>query len=330
MSESKTKKKPLDRLKERSIYKIEKAKEEKNIVEERKKKGILPKVLGYCRVSTTGQLEEGDSLDSQEEKIRDFCKQRGYECVNVFRECISGSIHYTNRPLLKHIIRELENGEIDGMVIYKLDRLSRSIKDTIEILNKFASNNWLFNEIRNGLSTDSSIARFQVHLFSALAELERSQIIERVNEVVAYKRSKNHLLGQCPFGKNIVLKEGVKVLVDNEEELRCIDRMKELRAEKIKDSKNRLKPRSYTEICRILEKEGWKNKVGNNCFFPSTVKRILKNIEQYCPVNELPIITEEEHQQNFEERKVQKEERKVKGILKSHHEGVHKESQPLQ
>jgi DNA invertase Pin-like site-specific DNA recombinase len=282
---SRTRKSTLENLKNKSIYKIEKAKEEASRIEEKRRDGYLPKVIGYCRVSTQGQGEDGDSLSNQETQIKEYCKKQALDCVNVLREVVSGSVHFRERPLLKHIVRELEEKRIDGFVIYKLDRLSRSIRDTIEILSLCSDNGWLFYEIKNNLNTDGPMGKFQAHLFSALAELERNQIIQRTNEVIAYKRSKNHLLGQVPYGKNVVMKEGVKVLIDNPDEIRCVERIMELTGSTYKDHNGKMKNYSLAEICRILEREGYKNKVGNNVFYPNTIKRIIMQASWKPPQN---------------------------------------------
>lgn len=282
---SNTRKNTIERLKEKSIYKIEKAREEKWEIDRRREDGYSPKIIGYCRVSTSGQGEEGDSLDNQESQIKEYCKKQGLDCVNILREVASGSLHFQQRPLLKHIIRELQEGRINGFVIHKLDRLSRSIRDTIEILSLCSDNGWLFYEIKNNLNTEGPMGKFQAHLFSALAELERNQIIQRTNEVIAYKRSKNHLLGQIPFGKNVILRDGVKILVDNPDEMRCIERILELTSSKFKDHKGNMKNYSLAEICRILEREGYSNKAGNCTFYPSTIKRIIMQSQYKPPQN---------------------------------------------
>jgi site-specific DNA recombinase len=292
---SRTKKSTLEKLKNRSIYKIEKAKEEASRIEEKRKDGYKPKIIGYCRVSTQGQGEDGDSLANQETQIKEYCKKQGLDCVNVLREIVSGSVHFRERPLLKHIVRELEEKRIDGFVIYKLDRLSRSIRDTIEILSLCSDNGWLFYEIKNNLNTDGPMGKFQAHLFSALAELEKNQIVQRVNEVIAFKRSKNHLLGQVPYGKNVLMKDGVKILVDNPDEIRCIERIMELTGSTYKDHNGKMKNYSLAEICRILERENYRNKVGNCSFYPNTVKRIIMQ-SQYKPPQNKGVQTDEKEE----------------------------------
>ena len=243
------------------------------------------RVYGYCRVSTDMQADDGNSLDNQEDQIGRFCKNNNLDLLGVFKEQASGAIHYNNRPLLRHIMRELENGLCDGLVVYKLDRLSRSIKDTIELMSLFGDKGWNFFEIQHGLNTNGAQAKFQIMIFSALAQLERDIIKDRVNEVIAYKKSRNHLLGGVPYGKRVIEKDGVKVLVDDEDEMRIVDRIFELADEDVKHRNGKVKKRSRLDICRCLQRDGFLNKDGGNRFYVSTINRILRNPDDYRRIN---------------------------------------------
>ena len=239
------------------------------------------KVIGYCRVSTSLQEEQGSSLDAQKDTIVQFCKSRNLELIDCYKECISGSVEPKERPLLSHILRELNDNNADGIVIVKLDRLSRSIKDTITLLSDLGNKGKKFFEIKNGLSNDGAVNAFTVHLFSALAQMERSLIQERVNDVINYRKQHNLIIGNIPFGKMVVEKENEKVLVDHPEEQRTIAIIKELRNTIVikKSQKGERKMNmTFQSIAKILEKERRKNKEGNTRWFASYVRKIyLKN-----------------------------------------------------
>jgi DNA invertase Pin-like site-specific DNA recombinase len=239
------------------------------------------KVIGYCRVSTSMQEEQGSSLDAQKDTIVQFCKSRNLELIDCYKECISGSVEPRERPLLSHVLRELDDNSCDGIVIYKLDRLSRSIKDTITLLSELSNKNKKFFEIKNGLSNDGAVNAFTVHLFSALAQMERSLIQERVNDVIKYRREHNLIIGNIAFGKMVVEKEGQKVLVDHPEEQRTIAMIKELRNTIVikKSQKGERKMNmTFQNIAKALEKEKRKNKEGNTKWYASYIRKIyLKN-----------------------------------------------------
>jgi DNA invertase Pin-like site-specific DNA recombinase len=266
----------LDEVVERSIYKKEKAKEERDNVKQMLKDGKEVKVIAYCRVSTQIQGEDGDSLDNQKQTISKYCQDRGLTLVDTYQEVMSGAVHWTARPMLSNIIRKLKLGEIDGLVVLKMDRLSRSIKDTIDLINLFAEKNWAFFEIKNNIDISNASGRFLVHMLGALAELERSTIQERVKEIVNYKRQNGQLLGQAPFGKAILEKNGLRLLVEDKDEQETINMILELREQKTKNKQGKLKAMSLKMICQQLMIEERKNKDGRVLWFPSQVQRILK------------------------------------------------------
>jgi site-specific DNA recombinase len=239
------------------------------------------KVLGYCRVSTNMQSEEGTSLDFQKEQIETYCKNNNLDLVSTFSEAISGSIYPRKRPLLAHILREIDYGNVEGVVVYKLDRLSRSIKDTIELLAELSSKKKCFYEIKNNLSNQGALGSFTLHLFSALAQLERSMIQERVNEIIKYRRDRNLLLGGVPFGKKVFpTEDNDSILIDDEEELRTIKMIIELRntmiVKKNKKGIERKVNMPFNQICNALIAEQRKNKEGQVKWWASSVKRIYQ------------------------------------------------------
>lgn len=240
------------------------------------------KVIGYCRVSTSMQEEQGSSLDAQKDTIIQFCKSRNLELLDVYKECISGSVEPRERPLLSHVLQELDDNNADAIVIVKLDRLSRSIKDTISLLSELSNKNKKFFEIKNNLSNDGAVNQFTVHLFSALAQMERSMIQERVNDVIKYRRNHNLIIGNIPFGKMVEEKDGEKVLIDHPEEQRTLAIIKELRntivIKKSQKGERRMNM-TFQAIAKSLEKSKRKNKEGNTKWFASYIRKLYL---QYC------------------------------------------------
>ena len=240
------------------------------------------KVIGYCRVSTSMQEEQGSSLDAQKDTIIQFCRARNLELLDVYKECISGSVEPRERPLLSHVLQELDDNVCDGIVIVKLDRLSRSIKDTITLLSDLGNKGKKFYEIKNGLSNDGAVNAFTVHLFSALAQMERSLIQERVNDVIKYRRNHNLIIGNIPFGKMVEEKDDEKILVDHPEEQRTLAIIKELRntivIKKSQKGERRMNM-TFQSIAKSLEKSKRKNKEGSTKWFASYIRKLYL---QYC------------------------------------------------
>ncbi|WP_277680188.1 recombinase family protein [Gracilibacillus dipsosauri] len=134
----------------------------------------------YIRVSTLEQAREGYSIKSQEERLRDYAKARGYTVVKVYSDPgFSGS--NLNRPGLQEMITQVKKGYADVVLVYKLDRLSRSQKDTLYLIEEiFLKNDISFISMSESFDTSSSFGRAMIGILSVFAQLEREQIKERV------------------------------------------------------------------------------------------------------------------------------------------------------
>ena len=97
----------------------------------------------YTRVSTTEQAEEGYSIKEQEARLRSYCSAKGWTIAGIYSDPgFSGS--NTDRPALKDLVEDARNKKIDAVLVYKLDRLSRSQKDTLELIEDVFLKNGVF------------------------------------------------------------------------------------------------------------------------------------------------------------------------------------------
>lgn len=235
----------------------------------------MKKVFGYCRVSTMGQAIDGDSLGVQEEKIRAYCNNKNLTLTKVFiEEGVSGAIALDERPQFKALLKGLESREASGLVVTKIDRLSRSAKDFINFMSDI-KDKCDFYCLQNDLDTSVPQGKFSMVLFSAIAELEKDMTSVRVKEVIASKKNKGERVGTIPFGKKLI--EGSKTLLeDDTEEQRTINIAKEYRKSYIENN-GKKKYMTHQEICKELIKLGRKNKDGEVKWFPSQIRRMLNN-----------------------------------------------------
>lgn len=174
------------------------------------------RVAIYVRVSTDEQAKEGYSLGAQKEKLEAFCFSQGWEIKKIYIE-EGQSAKDTNRPQLKIMMSELEL--FDVVLVYKLDRLSRSVADINELLQTFEKNSVSFKSATEPYDTTSAQGKLLINIFASLAQFEREQLAERVQMGMSKKASLGERNGgKAPFGYK--LHEGK--LIINEDEARFI------------------------------------------------------------------------------------------------------------
>jgi DNA invertase Pin-like site-specific DNA recombinase len=166
----------------------------------------MTKAIGYIRVSTEMQVNEGVSLDAQTAKIRAYCELNDLELVEII--CDAGkSAKTTNREGLQKCLSMIASGEASALVVYKLDRLSRKVLDTLNLISEIESHGASLHSISEKLDTSSALGKFFVNMTAALAQLERDQISERVTMAMAHKKDEGQHCGAAPFGFEMVDKE---------------------------------------------------------------------------------------------------------------------------
>lgn len=182
------------------------------------------KVALYIRVSTDSQYEEGYSVEAQQEKLEAYCKIKNfanYECY------IDGGWSGSNidRPEMKRMITDITQGRISAVVVYKLDRLSRSQKDTVFLLEDvFNPNNCDFISLNENFDTTSPYGKAMIGILSVFAQLERENIRERTR-MGMHERVKSGLwMGGdgIPFGYDYDKKLGILVPNEHAEDVREI------------------------------------------------------------------------------------------------------------
>jgi len=135
----------------------------------------------YCRVSTTEQAESGYSIGEQENRLRKFAEAQGW----LINQCyLDGGFSGAslNRPGIQSVIMDAEQKKIDKIVVYKLDRLSRSQKDTLHLIEDvFLKNDVDFVSMTESLDTSTPFGMAMIGILSVFAQLERETIKERMN-----------------------------------------------------------------------------------------------------------------------------------------------------
>ncbi|OQM43528.1 recombinase family protein [Citrobacter braakii] len=139
--------------------------------------------IGYIRVSTNEQ-----NTDLQRNALISA------ECEQIFDDKMSGT--KANRPGLKRALKALKTG--DTLVVWKLDRLGRSVKNLVGLISELHERKIHFQSLTDSIDTSTPMGRFFFHVMSALAEMERELIVERTNAGLAAARAQGRIGGRRP------------------------------------------------------------------------------------------------------------------------------------
>ena len=134
----------------------------------------------YVRVSTAEQAREGYSIGEQTERLKSYCSAMKWKDYKVYTDAgFSGA--NTNRPALQEMLRDIRSGVISRVLVYKLDRLSRSQRDTLSLIeDEFLPNQCEFTSMNENFDTSTPFGRAAIGILAVFAQLEREQIKERM------------------------------------------------------------------------------------------------------------------------------------------------------
>lgn len=221
------------------------------------------KVAIYPRVSTQEQAKEGYSIGEQIERLTKYCEAMGWEVYKVYTDPgYSGAD--TNRPGLQSMLKDIRRGRVDKVVVYKLDRLSRSQKDTLELIeDEFLKNGVDFVSMSENFDTSTPFGRAIVGILAVFAQLEREQIKERMamGKEARAKEGKWNGGQNSPLGYDYINGE----LIINAFEALQVKEMFELASQNV----------SSYRITELFNKKGYNTRYGT--WESSTIRRSLRS-----------------------------------------------------
>lgn len=219
------------------------------------------KAIGYIRVSTQGQAEDGVSMEAQEAKVRAWAELNSADQVVIFKdEGLSGK-RSDNRPGLTAALDAADRG--DALVVYSLSRLSRSTKDTLALSDLLRRREVDLVSLSEKIDTTTAAGKMVFRLLAVLSEFERDQISDRTRAALQYKRANGQKTGgDVPFGYRA--RSGR--LIENEKEQEAVRKILALRR----------KGKSLRDICQALEAAGHRRKSGSTQWAPTAVLRICE------------------------------------------------------
>ncbi|KEO80966.1 recombinase family protein [Tumebacillus flagellatus] len=225
------------------------------------------KVAIYIRVSTEEQAKEGFSIPAQKERLTQFSQSQDWDIYDFYID-EGVSAKDTNRPELQQMIKDVESGKIDIVLVYRLDRMTRSVIDLYNLLNLFEKYGTGFKSATEVYDTTTAIGRLFMTLVAALAQWERENLGERV-KVAMEEKVRQGLFpgGSVPFGYRFVDGD----LIVHSEEAEIIKYIYETYA----------KGKAMNYIAYFVSRMGVLSPSGSQQWGTNTIAYMLKN-PVYC------------------------------------------------
>lgn len=222
------------------------------------------KAIGYIRVSTDHQADHGVSLAAQRTKLEAYAALYDIELVGIIEDA-GASAKTLKRPGLQQALAMLTKGEASALLVCKLDRLTRSVKDLGILVDKyFLSDKITLLSVADSIDTRTAAGRMVLNILGTVAQWERETISERTSEAMAHIKALGHKTGgYLPYG--YMLASDGKTLVPDADEQEWIALIRT----------HRQKGLSLRAIASTLEREGIRTRKGT-CLSVSQICRILK------------------------------------------------------
>jgi DNA invertase Pin-like site-specific DNA recombinase len=152
-------------------------------------------VLGYVRVSTEEQCRSGAGLCAQRDAISEACKARGYKLLDTIEDA-GYSAKSLERPGIIAALAELDAGRADALMVAKLDRLSRSMLDFAQLMERAKQHNWSIIALDLGVDTSTPAGEMLAGVLALFAQYERRLIGQRITEALAVKKAQGVRIGR--------------------------------------------------------------------------------------------------------------------------------------
>jgi DNA invertase Pin-like site-specific DNA recombinase/ssDNA-binding Zn-finger/Zn-ribbon topoisomerase 1 len=207
----------------------------------------------YCRKSIEERVDETfGSIENQHESILSFIashKHEGWVALSERYDDNGFTGSNTNRPSLQKLINDIKEGRVNMVVVYKLDRLSRSLVDFVHILKFFEEHGVAFASITQPIDTSTSTGKLMLHILSSFAEFERQLISERTKDKMSAARKRGQWTGGWAALGYDLNKESKKLII-NKTEAKLIKEIFDLY----------LKESSLLKVAQILNDKGYRSK----------------------------------------------------------------------
>jgi len=240
-------------------------------------KGPNVRVIGYTCLNTLSQQPKNFGLDEQERIIQEHVEANNWELVGMYQELTDTNSGQQQQPKLVEIIESSNKGKFDALVIPRLDRLTRNIRQLNTLISEMCIKNGVeLISIEEGLDTRNESGELAVRIIDIITKWDTKRISDRTREIIARKRAKGERVGHAPFGFTYRNKKLVAV----EQELKTVRLIREQRD----------KGHSYHKIAKFLNERKIPSKRGG-IWYAETVKTVYQNAlsERHRPDEDPPL-----------------------------------------
>jgi site-specific DNA recombinase len=189
------------------------------------------RVAGYARVSSEDQARDGVSLDAQREKVRLYAGLHGLDLVDVVTDA-GVSAKSLDRPGLSRVLGLLDSGGAAGLVVFKLDRLTRSLGDWSALIDRYFGERGgrSLMSVSESIDTRTAAGRMVLNIMMTVAQWERETVVERTRTAMSFKRSRSERISRfVPYGYR--LEPDGRTLTPDPAEAAALGEMRAWRAE---------------------------------------------------------------------------------------------------
>jgi DNA invertase Pin-like site-specific DNA recombinase len=182
--------------------------------------------IGYVRVSSDQQAASGVSLDAQEARIRAMAVVQGVDLAEVIVDA-GQSAKSLSRPGMERLLALVDARQVQTVIVAKLDRLTRSVRDLADLLERFEKRGVSLVSVSESLDTGTAAGRLVLNIMASVSQWEREAIAERTRAALRHKKSNGQRVGSVPFG--FQLAGDGRTLEPNADEQAALSAIRELR-----------------------------------------------------------------------------------------------------
>lgn len=223
------------------------------------------KAIGYVRVSTDKQVREGVSVENQVERIREFCDRDNLELVDIIRdEGISGGKNRSRSGFVR-LLEKIETDEIDAVVLYSLERLSRDMLTILSLERYLDEYDVTLYTVEGKIDTSTIDGWMSFSMKAFMGEMERRQVKSRTKKAMDHMKKNGRVVGDIPFG----FKREGDLLVEIPEEQSIITQVNAMYSHGM----------NLSSIVRTLNRDGIKTRNGND-WDTTQIRRLIDGYKQ--------------------------------------------------